>query len=227
MEHEAANILTFYFRPQKPLRYTAGQYIQLTLPHDKIDEHGDKRWFTLSSSPTDKLVSITSKFTDKDGSSFKHALYKLKPGSKLTMSEPLGNFILPERKQTPLVFVAGGIGITPFHSMMSWLSAIGETRPIKLLYGVTNEAEIIFHSTIEHAPHPPKIIVSNPSPTWSGERGYLTAKHILTAHPPSDDTMIYISGPEAMAKSLIASLMLTDVKRGQLVLDFFPGYPSI
>lgn len=52
---EAANITTFFFRPEKPVQYTAGQFIELTIPHENPDDRGQKRWFTLSSSPTDEV----------------------------------------------------------------------------------------------------------------------------------------------------------------------------
>src|ERR1700722_16878985 len=136
---EADNIKTFYFRPEKPVHYTAGQFIELTIPHKNPDKRGIKHWFTLSSPPTDELLSITTKFAGDQSSSFKKALFKLKPGTELRMADPMGDFVLPKLIQTPLIFVAGGIGITPFHSMLSWLAATGEVRPIKLLYAVRVE----------------------------------------------------------------------------------------
>jgi len=87
---------TFYFRPEQPLSYTAGQFTELTIPHKRPDERGLKRWFTLSSSPTSELLSITTKFNNDKSSSFKKALFGLKPGAELTMAEPMGDFVLPK-----------------------------------------------------------------------------------------------------------------------------------
>ncbi len=53
---EAENISTFYFKPEKPVDYTSGQFTRLNLPHDNPDDRGAKRWFTLSSSPTEPLL---------------------------------------------------------------------------------------------------------------------------------------------------------------------------
>jgi ferredoxin-NADP reductase len=220
-EDEALNISTFYFRPEKAFHYTAGQYVELTLRHPDADDRGEKRQFTLSSSPTDPLVSITNKFAAHDGSSFKRALAKLKSGNVLSMSKPMGDFVLPKLSQTPLVFVAGGIGITPFHSMLSWLAATHQTRSIQLFYGVTSEAEIVFQSTFNKWPH--DIIVSNPSPGWKGKRGQLTADYILKA-PHAADTMFYLSGPEAMVETLSMDLQRAGITKAQLVLDLFLGY---
>ena len=76
------------------------------------------------------------------------------------MSDSMGDFVLPKLIQTPLIFVAGGIGITPFHSMLSWLTATDESRPITMLYAVTNEDEIIFQDIFDKANVQPTIIVN-------------------------------------------------------------------
>ncbi len=225
-EAEAANIRTFYFRPEKPVYYTAGQFIELTIKHAHPDKRGIKHWFTLSSPPTDTLLSITTKFAGDKSSTFKKALFKLEPGAELAMSGPMGDFVLPKLIQTPLVFVAGGIGITPFHSILEWLAATGEQRPIKLLYGVANEDEIIFQDTFERAGQHATIVVSNPTPAWGGERGRLSAQLILGLEQPSEDTLVYVSGPEPMVEALEKDLHKAGLKKHQLVLDFFPNYTA-
>jgi len=227
-ESEAANIRTFYFRTEEPFGYKAGQYVELTLKHDDVDEYGDTRPFTLSSSPADGMVSITSKFTDKDGSSFKRALRRLKPGGSLSMSQAMGSFTLPEDTRTPLVMVAGGIGITPFKSMLSWMVTAGEKRPIKLLYALNSEEEIVFQSTFKTAGlEEVTIVVSNPSPGWEGKRGYLSPELILGLEKPSKDTLIYLSGPDPMVESLQDGLLKSGIKQRQMVLDAFLGYSRV
>ncbi len=224
---EAANIRTFFFKPEKPMHYTAGQYTQLHVPHVHPDDRGQKRWFTLSSSPTEELQTITTKFAGDKASSFKKALFKLQPGAELTMADAMGDFVLPKLIQTPLIFVAGGIGITPFHSMLEWLAATGEQRPIKLLYGVNTEDEIIFQGTFDKAGQHAIIIVGDASPAWGGERGRLSAELILGLGKPSEDSLIYISGPEPMVQALHRDLRKAGIESSQLVSDEFPNYQSI
>jgi len=224
---EAANITTFYFRPEQPVRYTAGQYIELTVPHPHPDKRGKKRWFTLSSSPTDELLSITTKYATDRNSSFKKALFKLQPGAELHMADPMGDFVLPKLIQTPLVFVAGGIGITPFHSILAWVAVTGEQRPINLLYGVHTEDEIIFQETFQKAGVAPTIVVGDPSSAWGGERGRLTAELILSLGQPSEDALIYVSGPEPMVETLDKDLKKAGLRKHQFVGDFFPNYTNI
>lgn len=225
---EADNIRTFFFKPAQPARYTAGQYTELHLPHKNPDKRGTKRWFTLSSSPNSELLTITTKYAGDDkSSSFKKALFDLQPGTEVDMAEPMGDFVLPKLVQTPLVFVAGGIGITPFHSILEWLYETMEERPIKLLYGVRNEDEIIFQDTFDRASVEPTIIVSEPSDSWGGERGQLSAELILGLEKPSEDTLVYLSGPEPMVQALARDLHKQGLPKNQIVSDEFPNYDAI
>jgi ferredoxin-NADP reductase len=224
---EASNIRTFFFKPETPVRFTAGQFAEWTLKHSRADDRGIKRWFTISSSPTDDLVTITTKRAAENGSSFKNALFQLKPGDEITMSEPMGDFVLPKLIQTPLIFVAGGIGITPFHSILSWLHATGEVRPIKLLYAVRVEEEIIFQETFDKAGISPVYVVSQPSDAWGGERGQLSAELVLGLEKPDENTLVYVSGPEPMVEKLEKDLKKAGLRKDQLVLDFFPNYTGL
>ena len=227
-EAEAANIRTFYFKPEQSVRYTAGQYTELQVPHKNPDERGDKRWFTLSSSPEDELISITTKYAGDDKtSSFKKALFKLKPGVVLDAAEPMGDFVLPKLIQTPLIFVAGGIGITPFHSILKWLHDTVEERPIKLLYGVRNEDEIVFQDTFRAAGVEPVMVVSEPTEAWGGERGHLSAELILGLEKPSENTLVYVSGPEPMVQALAKDLHEAGLDKHHIINDEFPNYSAI
>lgn len=227
-QSESVNIRTFYFKPERPVKFTAGQFTELVIPHNHPDKRGQKRWFTLSSSPMTELLSITTKYAgDESSSTFKKALFGLEPGTQLTMADPMGDFVLPKLIQTPLIFVAGGIGITPFHSMLEWLALTGEQRPIKLLYGVNREEEIIFQETLDKAKQHTTIVVAHPTYAWGGEQGLLSADLILGLEKPTEDTLVYVSGPEPMVDSLEKDLIKAGLKKSQLVLDFFPNYASI
>jgi ring-1,2-phenylacetyl-CoA epoxidase subunit PaaE len=110
--------------------------------------------------------------------------------------------------------------------MLSWLGSTKETRPIKLIYGVRNEEEIIFQDTFEKAGQHATIVVSDPSSAWGGERGRINAEMVLGLTDLTDDTLIYVSGPEPLVESLGRDLKKAGVQSRQLVLDEFPNYPS-
>lgn len=226
--HEADNIITFWFKPESEISYSAGQYIEMTLPHKNPDDRGIKRWFTLSSSPTDKpLISITTKFAAKP-SSFKTKLRQLNPGDEVTISSPMGDFILPKDSLIPLVFVAGGIGITPFHSIVKFLEDSKQERQIQLLYATSSEDELIFQDIWRSYQFSNFIpIIDKPLKPWTGETGNLTAQRILELSGGIKNKLIYTSGPESMVETFIDGLGKLGVAKNQLVGDYFPNYSVI
>lgn len=221
------NIKTFWFEVSQPAQWTPGQFTELSLKHGQPDDRGIKRWFTISSSPTDGMMSITTRYAGDNGSTFKRALFSAEPGQEVDLAEPMGDFVLPKLIQTPLLFVAGGIGITPFHSMFRWLASTGEVRDIRFIHAVRTEDDIIFQEDANAAGVDTTIVVSEPSDSWGGERGRVSAETILGIDKPSDDTLIYLSGPEPMLEALERDLETHGVDKKQLVTDFFPGYPGI
>jgi ferredoxin-NADP reductase len=126
-----------------------------------------------------------------------------------------------------LIFVAAGIGVTPFHSMLIWLTATGEERPIKLLYAVRSEDDIVFQDTFDKANQHATIVVSEPSAAWGGERGHLSAELILGLEKPTDDTLVYVSGPEELVQQLRKDLVAAGLEKRQVVTDEFPNYRVI
>lgn len=220
-------IVSFSFKPERPFTYTAGQFITLTLTGHV--EHGKsaERWFTLSSSPHEGTLTITTRVGVAAHTAFKRALDALQPGALVDISEPLGDFVLPRLVQTPLVFVAGGIGVTPFRSMLSWLHHAGESRPIRMLYQVNTEDDIIFQDVFDDARQHVTIVVNEPSAAWGGERGQLTAEMIIGLEKPTDDTLLYLSGPESFVQPLQATLRTMGVSGQNIVLDEFQGYDEL
>ncbi|MGI9027832.1 MAG: FAD-dependent oxidoreductase [Candidatus Saccharimonadales bacterium] len=223
----ADNIKMFWFRPERPVRYIAGQFIELRIPHDDKDKRGDKRWFTLSSSPSEDLVAITTKIALKDGSTFKQALLGLKSDSRVTMTDAMGDFVLPKDESIPLVFVAGGIGVTPVRSMIKFLHDSAEKRNITLIYAARSEDELAFtdlfnKSNLKFIP-----VIGQPSTGWKGEAGRVNADRILELAGDYEDKYIYLSGPEPMTESLYKELKGLGVNKKHLVTDYFPGYTDI
>lgn len=214
-QDEASNIETFYFKAESPVQYIAGQFAEWTLKHADPDDRGIKRWFTISSSPTDEFVTITTKFADKP-SSFKKALLCLKPDDEILMSDAMGDFVLPKNPEIPLIFVAGGIGITPFHSILSWLKANGKSRNIKLIYGVGVKSEIAFSDLLAQLDIDVSIVIES-----------LSAELIIDVGRPTNDSLVYVSGPEPMVETLETDLKKLGIRPDQFVGDFFPNYTTI
>lgn len=205
-------ISTFYFQPEKPVRYTAGQFIELHLPHEPADERGIRRWFTLSSSSTQELLAITTKRAEKP-STYKQTLFDVKVGEAVMISQAMGDFVLPRDSSIPLLFVAIGMGITPAHSMLQWLADSEQTRNITTIYAAKKE-DIIFESLLRKTSKKLQFIT---------DRRIVTAD-ITDAASKLDNPLIFISGPEEIVEVLVAELREQGTPNNRLVTDYFPGY---
>lgn len=214
---------TFWFRPERRVRYVAGQFTELHLPHT-ADDRGIRRWFTLSSSPTEELVSITTRFAPKS-STFKQELAQLKLGMMLDLADPMGDFVLPKDTSIPIVFAAGGLGITPVRSMIKWLLDTNEKRDIQLLYADSIPEKLLFESLFTAYPLNYQPIIKRPPAGYTGEVGSLTADRILKALA-DDRALVYISGPELLVEKLYKELQAKGAPAERLVADYFPGYPA-
>jgi glycine betaine catabolism B len=227
IEQVGPHVQTFWFRPNHMPHYTAGQFIELTVPHANPDERRERHWFTLSSSPTEERLAITTVFASDRSSTFKQALLQLQPGSSLHMSEPMGDFVLPMNKTIPLLFVAGGIGITPVRSMIKWLHDNSQQRHIQLLYGVSSRENLLFTDLFTTYDLTPTYIVSHPDTAWEGEAGHVTTERIMQCINGNPHMLIYISAPEPMTEQLVKELLARGIPTSRLVTDYFPGYPSV
>lgn len=223
----AQNIKTFWFKPERQIHHIAGQFIELRIPHEDKDKRGDKRWFTLSSSPTEELVSITTKFTPEGGSSFKQALLNLDSKSSVTMTDPMGDFVLPKDESTELVFVAGGIGVTPIRSMIKSLQDISQKRPITLIYAANKTKELAFTDLFKSAAIRFIPVIGQPTAGWHGETGRLDAKRIFALAGGHENKYIFLSGPEPLVESVAKDLKQLGVNKQSLVVDYFPGYTEL
>ncbi len=224
VQETARNIMTFWFKPEHPVHYLPGQFTQIHLPHADMDDRGDKRWFTLSSSPTDKLLSITTKFSKLNPSSFKKTLLELKPGATLNLAEPMGDFVLPKDKTIPLLFIAAGMGITPMHSMIKFLSDTREQRNVHLVYGVKHTDELAWRELFEASNITFTTMVSRGAASRKTSTRSLSAEQIAGWAVADKGQLVYLSGPELMIEQFASKLPGLGVSEDRLITDYFPGY---
>ncbi len=179
--------------------FTAGQYAEWTVPHD-ADSRGNRRYFTIASSPTEEHIRIGIR---EGVSSFKKAL---ETTDKIVVSQVAGEFVLPKDKTIKLAFLAGGIGVTPFRSMIQYLIDIKEERDIVLFYSAS--APDMFAYKDVFAKYPVK-----------AEYVPMITKEMLEPHR---DREFYISGPNVMVD--IFKKMLKEMGVKKIITDYFPGY---
>ena len=147
---EGEGVRDFVFVSDRKVAFEPGQYLEWTLGHDRVDSRGNRRYFTIASSPTERTVSLGIKFYDRP-SSFKSAMLAMRPGDKITASQLAGEFILPKDPKKKLVFIAGGIGITPFRSMLKYLIDHNEKRSIVTVYSCNTVDEISYKKVLMQA----------------------------------------------------------------------------
>jgi ferredoxin-NADP reductase/Na+-translocating ferredoxin:NAD+ oxidoreductase RnfD subunit len=140
----------FVFVPDGKMKFQPGQYMEWTLSHPKTDTRGNRRYFTIASSPTERDLHLGVKFYEP-ASSFKKKMLALESGDRIMGGSLAGDFVLPEEKQKKLAFIAGGIGITPFRSMAKYLADRGEQRSVVMLYSNRNTEDIAYREIFDEA----------------------------------------------------------------------------
>jgi ferredoxin-NADP reductase len=228
--HLSPTVSEFTFTPNTNLRFLAGQYLEWTLPHTKPDTRGNRRFFTIASSPTESSIHLGIKL-NSPGSSFKHSLDSLMPNTTLTVSQLSGEFTLPKDPHQKLVFIAGGIGITPFRSMLKYLVDTNSVRNIILFYSCASVDDFVYKDIFSEAEQKISLktyyVLTTPtpqSPSWINLHGRLTPEYIKTAVPDYQERTYYLSGPQAMVDSYKALLLSLGIKHAHIVTDYFPGF---
>lgn len=225
----APEIIDFVFKPSQPLAFTPGQYMEFTLEHPRPDSRGNRRYFTLASSPTEQMLHLGVRFYEKS-SSFKRAMYWLDGRTQIIGAQIAGDFTLPSDSRQKLVFLAGGIGITPFRSMLKYLLDTQQRRDIVLLYANKTTREIVYQDVLSAASTKlgVKLLYTLTDTTaiprnWTGLVGRINEQTILREIPDYAERTYYLSGPPEMVRGYEQVLKTLQIKSSQIKKDFFPG----
>ena len=221
-----------HFEKPEGFKYKSGQFIQVNIPQQHPDDRGQKRWFTLSSSPTEDSIDITTRKLPKH-SSFKDYLFKLRKGDDININGPDGSFVLPNNKKN-LVWVAGGIGITPFRSQIKFLtdSKIYNYN-ITVFHGnrtlkdnICRELMTSYEGKNTNFKYIEVLSEGVPN-NWGGESGYIDEDLIKKYVNDLKSKHYYISGPEPMVDSMKDKLSSIGIGKNNINQDWFPGYTDM
>ena len=226
----AHGVYDFRFAADRRLRFRPGQYLEWTLRHSRPDSRGNRRYFTIASSAAEREVRIGVKFYP-EASSFKRSLLAMRPGDEIVASQLAGEFVLPTDKRAKLVFMAGGIGITPFRSMIKHLLDHGERRPIAVLYSNRTAPEIVYRDVLEEARNRLGIETvytltdaNGVPPDWRGGIGRVDGEMIAKTVPDYRERTFYLSGPRSLVVGFEQVLGDIGVPKSRIKTDFFPGF---
>jgi ferredoxin-NADP reductase len=202
-----------------PFHFLPGQYLEVSLPHRHADSRGIRRVFSIVGRPGDEQLALAMRIPDKS-STFKKAMLELKPGWTIHATRVAGDFVLPEDKSIPILFVAGGIGITPF---MSFLQS-AEGRKLTVIYAVSAVTDLMFVEQLQHYDVKVVVVTSDaaplPSSDWQKEAGRVDEKIIRKYL--AEGAQVYVSGPPAMVTA--AKEFAHRAGAGHVRTDLFSGY---
>ena len=218
-KQEVPEVESFIFEPQEPLSWKPGQFLHYVLHHEPTDSRGSDRWFTVASAPSEQHVMVTTRFSAEKSSSFKSALKALKVGELIEISDVDGDFTI-EDPTAEFVFIAGGIGVTPFRAILKEADAKGEKLRVTLLYANRDE-HIPYQAELEgFAANNPDLKLHY---ILSPER--IDEESIKKYVPDLSKPIFYVSGPEPMVEIIHTKLKGMGISADRIKGDWFPGYP--
>lgn len=217
----AQGTAAFTFALDGDLRFEAGQTCDFTLPNPLYsDEKGSARTFSITSSPAE-LPSITIA-TRLTGSAFKRSLMDGPLGTVVEVDGPYGSFTLHHKVARPALMLAGGIGITPFRSIIKDATERRLAHRLVLLYSNRNRDAAAFLDDLQGwaSQNRNATIV----PVFTDETGFITPEIIRRHGPDAGEAIAYAAGPDAFVKAMRQALLAAGVDPDDIRTEEFPGY---
>jgi len=214
-EQWGADVWEYFFQSDLAVPFLAGQYASFILA-DVLDVRGNARTFTMTSLPTDALLSFAVKIS-ANPSPFKQRLANLKIGDTVLMGEPMGDLILPRTAKVPLLFIAGGLGVASYVALLRTRTAMEPSNPVSLLWAVRSQTDLYNLPIIDTIDPTDKQIFLAPN------RLYIDDIIKLTSH----DTLIYLSGSEHFVSSLLRDMHAQGITDTRILFDYFSGYEEL
>ena len=226
----AVGTTAFHFEKPAGFQFKAGQFVRMILiDPPETDDEGTDRSFSIASAPSEPDLVFATRMRD---TAFKRALKSMPLESPVTIDGPFGKMVLPDDATRPAVFLTGGIGITPFRSII--VQATRDRAPHRLFLFYSNrrpeDAPFLDElKDLQHENRQYRLIGTMTDPDrsnrpWSGETGYITqvmlAKHVGDLKGP----IYYIVGPPRLVDTMRQMLTAADIATADIRLEKFAGY---
>jgi ferredoxin-NADP reductase len=208
--------------------FAPGQYFFVTLPNVGYqDDKGLRRHITVVTSPNEKgVLGFATRMRD---SAFKRSLGELPVGAEVDVESPKGNFVLPENTSRPLVFVAGGIGITVFRSMLRYIREERLPYRVTLVYSNRDRESTAFLDELreleQELPNLRLVLTMTQDPGWEGETRKIDSQFF--ADYLGEDLNEYtflVAGPPAMTGGMQEALASAGVREENVIAERYSGY---
>jgi ferredoxin-NADP reductase len=207
--------------------FRPGAYFWVELPdRGHADDKGLRRHISIATSPTERgIVGLATRLRD---TAFKRTLAELEVGDEVQVEEPKGSFLLPEDTSRDYVFVAGGIGISVFRSMLRYIADTGAPYRVTLVYSNRDPASTAFRDELrdleERLEGLHVVLVMTDDAAWEGETRQLDADVLSELVGGLDGKTFLVAGPPGMAEALEGALSGAGVPEEHLLVDSFSGY---
>ena len=227
-EVAAGTLLVVFDLLGREVEFRPGQYFWVTLldpPYD--DEKGSRRHISVVTSPNERgVLGLCTRLRD---TAFKRSLAELPVGAGVEVEEPKGDFVLPDATDLPYVFIAGGIGITVFRSMLLYIAEEQLAHRVTLVYSNRDRESTAFLeelSELERSHENIQLVLTmTDDASWEGERRRI-GPELLREHLGGNlDAFRYLlAGPPAMVEAVAAQLRAAGIPDEQIRPEGFTGY---
>lgn len=229
-ETVAEGTMAFYFSKPPGFRHAAGQSLLMSLVDPpETDNEGDARTFTIASAPHEAELMIATRMRD---TAFKRVLKTAPAGMPVMIDGPNGEMVLHDDATRPAVFLAGGIGITPFLSMIRHATHKRLAHRMYLFYSNRRPDDAAFLHELEEMEHANanyRLIATMAEPeksleSWWGEVGFIR-RELLELHlPATTHPIYYFAGPPPMTMAMREMLDAMGVGEQDMRYEEFYGY---
>ena len=229
-ETVAEGTMAFYFSRPPGFRHAAGQSLLMSLVDPpETDSEGNARTFTIASAPHEAELMIATRMRD---TAFKRVLKAAPMGTVVTMDGPNGEMVLHDDPARPAVFLAGGIGITPFLSMIRHAAHKRLPHRIFLFYSNRRPDDAAFLPELQEmeSTNPNyRLIATMAEPeksveSWWGEVGFIRREMLELHVPVGASPIYYFAGPPPMTTAMRKMLDSMDVGEQDMRYEEFYGY---
>jgi ferredoxin-NADP reductase len=209
------------------VEFRPGQYFWVELPNKGYeDERGLRRHITVVTSPTERgVLGLCTRLRD---TAFKKTLAELELGDEVDVEQPKGDWALPEDTSPPYVFVAGGIGITPYHSMLRYFADTGAPYRATLVYSNRDRESAPFLDELgdyeRTLPNFRLVLTMTDDSGWEGETRHIDPEMLRDHLGELDSYTFLVTGPPPMVESVAEKLTGAGVPEEQVLPERFSGY---
>jgi len=229
-EDLAEGTMGFYFAKPEGFQFKAGQYLDITLVDPpETDAEGNIRSLSIASAPEDARLLVATRMRD---TAFKRVLRLAPVDLEVNMEGPMGSFTLHNNSARPAVFLAGGIGITPFSSIIRHATKTGLPHHLYLFYSNRRPEDAAFMNILNELAKansnfrfiPSMSEMNKSAQKWNGETGFINQEMLARYLPTLQGPIYYVAGPPAMVTAMRQMLVTAGVDEDDVRTEEFAGY---